>query len=206
MSSPAVIPRHPRSMAGPLVLIILGLLLLLRTMGILRWSAWHVFARFWPLVLILWGVVKLVEYQQARREGSRPPRMGAGGVFLVIVVIVFGLAATETSRVNWGALRDEINIDDEDFNPFVHPYNFDDELSQSFPTGGSLHVVDEHGAVNVNVSDGQKIKVVVRKRVGADDQHAAENYNLKTKPQITVSGNVVTLNANTRGAGEHSVF
>src|ERR1700758_1511311 len=72
MSSPVVVPRPPRSMAGPLVLIILGVLLLLRTMGILRWSAWHVFARFWPLLLILWGVIKLIEYQQARREGLRP--------------------------------------------------------------------------------------------------------------------------------------
>jgi DUF4097 and DUF4098 domain-containing protein YvlB len=205
MSSPAAVPRPPRSMAGPLVLIILGVLLLLRTMGIVHWSAWHVFARFWPLLLILWGIVKLVEYQQARREGLRPPRIGAGGVFLVIVLIVFGMAATKSSNVDWSALRDEINIDDEDFNPFGHTYNFDDQLSQSFPAGGSLHVVNDHGAVTVNVADGEQMKVVVRKRIGADDQQTADKYNSETKPQITVSGNVVTLNANTQAAGQHSV-
>ena len=206
MSNPAIVPRQRRSMAGPLVLIIVGVLLLLRTMGILRWSAMHAFARFWPLLLILWGVVKLWEYQQARRQGLRPPRIGAGGVFLIIVLIVFGLAATKTSRVNWGALRDEINIDDEDFNFFGHTYNFDDELSQPFPSGGSLHVVDDRGSVNVNVSDGEQIKVVVRKHVEADDQQSADKYNAQTKPKITVSGNVVTLNSNNQGAREHTVL
>jgi DUF4097 and DUF4098 domain-containing protein YvlB len=207
MSSPVIPPRARRSLAGPIVLITVGALFLLRSMGVLRGiHLWHLFGRFWPVLIILWGVVKLIEYHEAQSEGSRPRGIGAGGVFLLILLIVFGLAATETSNVNWGALRDEINIDDEDFNPFVHTYNFDDELSQSFPAGGSLHVVDEHGAVNVNVSAGEQIKVVVRKRVGADDQQSANNYNAQTKPQIRVSGNVVTLNANTRGAGEHSVI
>ena len=100
MSSPAMTPRRPRSLAGPVVLIIMGVFLLLRTMGVLHWSLWHVFARFWPLLLILWGVIKLIEYQQAKQEGLRPRGIGAGGVFLIICLIVFGLAATETSRVN----------------------------------------------------------------------------------------------------------
>src|SRR5437588_12596799 len=91
MSSPAMTPRRPRSVAGPVVLIIMGVFLLLRTMGILHWSLWHVFARFWPLLLILWGVIKLIEYQQAKQEGLRPRGIGAGGVFLIICLIVFGL-------------------------------------------------------------------------------------------------------------------
>ena len=206
MSSPVVARRPSRSFAGPVVLIILGVFLLLRTMGVLHWSLWYLFARFWPLLLILWGVIKLIEYQQARQEGVRARGIGGGGVFVVICLIAFGLAASQSDRVNWGALRDQINIDDEDFNNwFGKTYDFDDELAQAFPAGGSLKVVDDHGAVTVNASDDNQIKVVVRKHVGADDQQTADKYNSQTKPQITVSGNVVVLNANTQGAGEHSI-
>src|SRR5512143_1324577 len=98
MASPAPIPPTPprarRSMAGPVVLILLGILLLLANMGKLPWQTlgtW--FAHYWPVLIIIWGVIKLIEHQQAQRQGLRPPGIGAGGVFLLIVLIVFGLAA-----------------------------------------------------------------------------------------------------------------
>src|SRR5216684_180651 len=206
MSSPAVTPRRHRSMAAPVILIILGVVFLLRTMGILHWSTWHVFARFWPLLLIIWGVIRLLEYQQAQREGTRAPGIAAGGVFLLVILIVAGLIATQATRVNWEAIRDEINIDDGEFTLFGNTYNYNDELTQTFPTGGSLRVVNDHGAVNVNISDDNQIKVVVRKRIGADRQEDADKYNASTKPQITVSDRNVTLNANTEGAGDHRVI
>jgi len=194
-------------MAGPIVLIILGIVLLLETMGILHWQGLgHLFARFWPLLLIVWGVIKLIEYQQAQREGARPPGIGVGGVFLLFFIICAGLVATQANRVNWHALGDEINIDDGDFNFFGETYNYNDELSQAFPAGGNLKVVNDHGAVNVSASDDNQIKVVVRKRIGADSQQDADKYNASTKPQITVSDRNVVLNANTEGAGDHRVI
>ena len=33
----------------------------------------HLFANYWPVLLILWGVIKLIEHQQAQREGHAPP-------------------------------------------------------------------------------------------------------------------------------------
>ncbi len=72
MSSPVVVPRRRRSMAGPIVLIILGIVFLLETMGVLHWQGLgHLFARFWPLLLIIWGVIKLIEYQQAQHRLRR---------------------------------------------------------------------------------------------------------------------------------------
>src|SRR5712691_465264 len=101
MSSPTVAPRPRRSLAGPVVLIILGIVFLLETMGVLHWQGLgHLFARFWPVLLIIWGVIKLLEYQRAQREGTRPPGIGVGGVFLLIFIICAGLAATQATRVN----------------------------------------------------------------------------------------------------------
>ncbi len=208
MASPVQVPppRRRRSLAGPVVLIVLGIVFLLGTMGVLHWymlGTW--FAHYWPVLIILWGIIKLIEYQQAQREGTRPSGIGAGGVFLLIVLIVFGLAATQASHFNWGEIRDNIDLGDSDFPLFGHTYSYDDQLQQAFPAGASLHVDDIRGAVNISSSDGNEIKVVVRKRINAESQGDADKWNAGTKPQITVSGNTVSLNANNQGAGDHWV-
>src|SRR6059058_5934004 len=206
MGSPApttpVYPRR-RSFAGPLVLIVIGIVFLLGNIGVLPWwRLGQLFAHFWPALIILWGVVKLLEYRQAQREGRRPSGIGAGGVFLLIVLIVSGLAATKASQLNWDELRDEINWDDGDFS-FGHKYDFDDQLQQDFPAGASLRVVNDRGTVTVNASDDNQIRVVVHKHISADRQSDAEKWNTATKTQINVSDHTVTVNANTQGAGQH---
>ncbi len=199
-------PRH-RSFAGPVVLIIIGIVCLMGTMGYLSIPRmWHLFANYWPALLILWGVIKLVEHQQAQREGTRPRGIGAGGVFLVIMVMVFGLVAHEIDHVNWSGIRDQINIDDSDFgNLFGETYNFNDNLAQDFPAGASLKVIDTHGAVSVHAADDNKLTVVVRKRIGADNQGDADKYNNQTKSAITVIGGLVTVDAKAEAAGDHPV-
>ncbi|HXX00744.1 MAG TPA: DUF4097 family beta strand repeat-containing protein [Candidatus Acidoferrales bacterium] len=207
IQTPAPLPPRRRSFAGPFVLIVLGVLCLLGTMRVLSMSRmWHLFANYWPALLIVWGVIKLIEYYQAQREGSRASGIGAGGIFLVIVIMVFGLIATQLEHVNWSGLRDEMNFDDNDFsNIFGENYNFDDHLQQDFPAGAALKVVNTHGAVSVHASDDNKITVSVRKRIGADNQNDADKYNSETKPTITAIGGLVTVDAKVEGAGEHAV-
>ena len=204
---PPLPPRRHRSFAGPLVLIIIGVVFLLGNLHMLSWShIWTWFAHYWPVLLILWGVVKLIEHMQAQREGTRSPGIGPGGIFLVIMIVVFGLIANQMERVNWSGLRDEMNFDDNDFsNMFGETYNYSDHFDQDFPAGASLKVIDNHGAVSVHVSEDNKIAVVVRKRIGADSQSDADKYNGETKPTITTIGGLVTLDAKVEGAGDHPV-
>ena len=207
MALPPMPPaRPPRSFAGPVVLILLGLLFLFGNLGVMPWGyLTHWFAHYWPVLLILWGVIKIVEHQQAQRVGVRASGIGVGGVFLVLFLIILGLAATQASKLDWDSLRDHIQIGDDDFEIFGHNYSYEDQLQQAFPAGSSLHVVDDRGAVNITSSDDGQIRVSVRKRVNADTQSAAEKRNGETKPQISLSGNIVTLNANTLAGGEHGV-
>lgn len=198
--------RPPRSFAGPVVLILLGLLFLFGNLGVMPWGYLaHWFAHYWPVLLILWGVIKIVEHQQAQRAGVRARGIGVGGVFLVLFLIILGLAATQASKLDWDSLRDHIQIGDDDFEIFGHSYSYEDQLQQAFADGSSLHVVDDRGAVNITSSDDGQIRVSVRKKVNADNQSAADKRNGQTKPTISVSGNVVTLNANTQTGGEHGV-
>lgn len=208
MASPVQMPpvRPPRSFAGPVVLIVVGIFFLLGNMHILHWGdlgRW--FAHYWPVLLILWGVIKLVEHQQAQRAGVRSSGIGVGGAFLLIALIGFGLAASQASRLDWDELRDHVKIDDDDFPIFGHGYDFTDEMNQAFPAGAVLHVMDDHGAVNISASDDNQIRVSIRKRINADSQSEADKRNSETKPQISVSGNVITLSANTQAGGDHGV-
>ena len=200
-------PRPHRSLAGPFVLIVLGTVFLLGTMHVLSLARLsHLFANYWPVLLIFWGVIKLIEHQRAQREGTRAPGIGVGGVFLVVMIVVFGLMATQLERVNWSGLHDQLNFNDSDFNDiFGQNYSFNDHLEQAFPAGASLKVIDTRGAVSVHAADDNKITVVVRKRVGADNQTDADKYDGETKPTITVIGGLVTLDAKAEGSGDHPV-
>ena len=209
MASPVQVPppRYRRSFSGPVTLIALGTVFLLGTMGVLDWrNLGHWFAHYWPVLLIISGVIKLIEYQQAQRQGTRASGISAAGVCAIICIIIFGLIATHASRFNWGELKDQIDINDGgDFPFFGSKYDFDDQLAQAFPAGASLHVNDTRGAVNIISSDDDQIRVVVHKRINAESQGEADKWNAGTKPQLTVSGSVVTLNANNQGAGDHWV-
>jgi hypothetical protein len=103
-------------MAGAIVLIMIGVLFLLGTMGVLNTHSIVVlFGRYWPALLILWGIIKLMEHEQAKRVGLPSRGIGVGGVFLILFVICAGLIATGVSRVNWGNIRDNLQIDDNDY-------------------------------------------------------------------------------------------
>jgi hypothetical protein len=185
----------------------MGAVFLMATMHVLSIGRLaHLFANYWPALLIVWGVIKLVEHQRAQREGTRAPGIGGGGVVLVVMIVVFGLIATQLEHVNWSGLHEQFNFDDSDFSGiFGQSYNYNDNLEQDFPGGGSLKVIDTHGAISVHASDDNKITVVVRKRVGADNQSDADKYNNQTKPTLTVIGGMVTLDARADGAGDHPV-
>jgi len=207
---PPPLPPRPRrrSFAGPVVLIVIGIVFLLGNLHLLSWvRLGTLFAHYWPALLILWGVIKLVEYQQAQRDGVPARGIGAGGVFLVIFIVVCGLMATQAARFNWGELRDNMNFDDSDLdNIFGETFNYDDHLEQDIPPSAtSLRVNNDHGAVRITSSNDNKITVTVRKRVGADGQSDADKYNQATKLALTTTGGLLTLDAKTQAAGNHSV-
>jgi DUF4097 and DUF4098 domain-containing protein YvlB len=176
-------------------------------MHVITWHALGLwFARYWPVLIIIWGVVKLAEYYQAQREGTRAPGLGVGGFFLLLFLICGGLAASKAARVNWHAVGDEMDMGDNMWPVFGDTYSFNDQMQQAFPAGASLRVVSNRGGVTVNSWDQKDIKVVVHKRLVADNEQQSKQVDSQTRPTISVSGNLVTVNANTTGAGDqHAV-
>ena len=194
--------RYRRSIAGPLILIVVGGLFLARNLG-WHYPIWHWFGHWWPLLLILWGVIVLIERVAGGGYGRRG--IGAGTVLLLILLVVLGVAAHHSSDVDWGNVRDQLQMDDDVGGIFGTAYTFDDTLEQAFPAHGSLRIVCDRGALNITAADDNTLRVVVHKKLYASNQTDADKYNAGSKPEITVTGDSVLLNANTNGAGDHNV-
>src|SRR5512146_2317821 len=209
MASPAMYPRRRRSLAGPVVLIIIGIVFLLKNLG---WSfpCWSLLADWWPVLLIIIGAIKLWAYYEAKRTGEYASGVSGGLVVLMIFIIIFGLSMKGLKHVNnnmdWAEMHDQFGIDDDMMNMFGHrSFTFDEEVTQDLPANASVKVVSDRGSVAVNAWDNNQVKVVTHKRVYAKNDQDAQQVNSTTKPQIVVAGSNITINANTQGDGPKGV-
>jgi DUF4097 and DUF4098 domain-containing protein YvlB len=189
------------------VLILLGVFFLLGNMHVIPWSRLGLyFARFWPVLLILGGLIKLIEHFVAEHQGRRAARIGAGSVFLVILLIVAGLIASGARRVRWNELDDDWHLQGGIFDGIIgQQYSFRQQLQQDFPAGTVLRVTSDRGNVTVHSWNENRIQVLVNKRLRAESQEDADNADNATRAQLTITGTDCLLNANTHGAGERPV-
>jgi hypothetical protein len=81
------------------VLIGLGLLLLYSSLRS-NWAPWQVIWRYWPVLLIAWGLGKLWDYLRGRESAgtASPARFSGGEVgILIALIVLLGLAFTRKS-------------------------------------------------------------------------------------------------------------
>jgi len=199
------VPVRRRSLAGPLVLILIGVFFLLRTMHLIDAVVLHHwFAHWWPLLLITWGVIRLAEYYSDQRSGYPARRMGGGGIFLLILLIIVGLGITKTENINWQNFGDNIdNGNDSDWENWFggQNYTFNNSMEKDVAANSSLRVLNDYGDVTINTWDNNRIKVDAGKKIRASEDSDSSKLDSQTQPSISVEGNAVTVNANTAGAG-----
>ncbi|MBZ5521617.1 MAG: DUF4097 family beta strand repeat-containing protein [Acidobacteriia bacterium] len=190
--TPTPAPRYrPRSLFGPIVLVAIGVLFLAGNMGWIHWSnfgPW--FARYWPLILIFWGVVKLGEYIWARQKGLPAPGIGAGGVVFLIFFILIGLAATRAAGVNWQAIGidlDDVNVV-EPFGIFGTSHEFSENVAQEIKPGEPVRVMEAHGSITVSASTDNQVHAFVHKYLRANSDDAAGRTNEATHPKLERQG------------------
>ena len=97
--------RKQKDFVGPIILIVLGVLLLLNTTGVVPWEAWESLWRFWPVLLILWGI--------STCSGAGPDRAGSCRNLLALfsvrrvqhcIRVMVGLAVARRRRSGTRAL------------------------------------------------------------------------------------------------------
>ncbi len=183
--------RH--SLFGPIFLVGIGVLLLLRNMGVIPSLGWW-FSRYWPVLLILWGITRLLEHVWARQKGYAAPGLGAGGVVLLIFLIMIGLGASTAKNVNWSGLGAEINFGDDDFyNMFRSKYEFTNTFSQDIASGKQVKIILSRGDLSVTASPDDQTHVIVHKVLSTDSESSAKSLNDSTNPKFEQQGDAWVL-------------
>jgi DUF4097 and DUF4098 domain-containing protein YvlB len=201
-ASPTPNPGHrPRSLFGPIVLVAIGALFLAGNFGWIHWSNFGpLFARYWPLLLIFWGLVKLGEYIWARQRGLPAPGIGAGGVVFMVFFILIGITATKAAGVNWRALG--VEVDDVNFEPFGFfgsNHEFSENFAQEMKPGEQVRVLEVHGNISVSPSADNQIHAFVHKYVRASSDDEAGKTNEATHPKLVHQGDLWLLDLTSGG-------
>jgi Putative adhesin/Domain of unknown function (DUF5668) len=100
-------PSGRRSIFGGLVLVLVGILFLLirhyPQLGI-----GHLVRLYWPVILIVWGIAKLIDNFSARQSGdASPPWLSGGEIALIILLFV-----AVTGMWGFGRIRDQLGDTD----------------------------------------------------------------------------------------------
>lgn len=105
--------RRRRSITGALVLIAIGVIALYANLRP-DFDPWGVIWRYWPLLLIFWGIGRIVDYFVFERVDAQGyvVRQGHGGeVFGIIVLIVLVVLAMNHSRLGGRMLHVQHDVE-----------------------------------------------------------------------------------------------
>lgn len=158
-----------------LILVAIGALLLARNFGY-SIPIWNALTRYWPVLIIAWGLLKLADYYRFKKTGVSRPLFSGGEVFLLIVVIFAGSAITAAANMSPGfgeALNFSNNFDFWDIVGSNYQYTEHHELA--VPAGSVLEIANMFGSVDVQGTDAGSIVLDVQKTVRAEDQSDADN-------------------------------
>ena len=157
-------PRGSSVFSG-LILIIIGVLLLLHNYR--GFELGQLFVHWWPLLLIIWGALKLYERTAARSAGGDPSgsRITPGEVFLVLglLALVGIVAGVEGVKEHFPDIMDgnttAIDLD-------VAP--------KPVPANARITVKGNHGDISVRSSSEAEIRVNGKKNVRSWNQRDAD--------------------------------
>ena len=189
------------------MLIFIGVMFLLGTMGVLDSHGIVVlFGRYWPALLILWGIIKLMEHEQAKRSGLPGRGIGVGGVFLMIFLVVARPDRYRRLAVNWGNMRDHsrstIRISTN-----LRGSNL--RLQRGSQADARRNDRASHLRRSRHDNDQcvrrQENQSVMAQESSRGEARAKPTNQSKTKVTITPADKVVTLNANMQAAGDRAL-
>ncbi len=183
-----------RSFAAPVILIALGAIFLINNV-MPELSVWHLLADWWPMLLIAFGLIRLVEalalYGPGRGStGAAAIRpMGFGWILAAVFI---GLAITVPHHINphwkWGPVP---------INGFVGLIGeeFDYPVNVSSPVGSAKRLVLDNvrGGITVSGADGSDIHLDGHKSIHAYDRAAADKVNNEVKVTFSPEGDAIYI-------------
>lgn len=174
---------HPRrSLFGPLVLIGLGVLILVWShVPSIPMAAW--IAQYWPALLILWGLSRLIEYARSA-PGQVRTGLSGGEVVLLFCVIFFGLVFSSAWRHRHVFIEHDWGPEMGDWNPFWHAYHYTATASQPYTRGETVIVQSNWGDVQISPSADNTVHADIDDVVHAGNEQNAHSVFNDNQPVI----------------------
>ena len=195
------------SIVGPLIILGVGVTFLLAEVGRISWGQsleWY--GRWWPAVLIGAGLVLLLEWfidQHRANEAGHVRVLGGGVVFLLILLVVAGLASRP---VQYGLAWRDHTFGNEYHNLdylFGDRHDADSSMTSPIENATALVISNPHGDVTVtgSSSDGQ-VHVNLHTQTYAWKDSDIERKTKDLQPTFSNDGGVLKLNINSVEGGE----
>ncbi len=182
------------SFVGPLILIAIGVLFLMKNLRP-DLPLFDLFMTYWPVLLIVWGVLRLVEILFVHFRGQEAPTAGvSGGEWaLIILLTIIGSTVWGVQRFthdNLGRFRiDGVDMFGESFDYAEPPSNV------ALAANGRVVVDLPRGGVRITGADINEARLTARKTVRAMSRDEADRANAQSKVQLNKSGEVLTITA-----------
>ncbi len=178
-----------RSVTGPILLILMGGAFLVYNLRP-DIQLFDLLSQYWPVLLIVWGALRLVEVFVDYFRGTLHPASGlSGGEVVLIVFICF---------IGWGAF--EAHSHGVHFRPAWEAFgeHYDYNVGDQKSAAGVTKVIFENNRGNLKVigADTPDIKVSGRKTIQALNQSDADRGNDSTPLEIVTQGTTITVRTN----------
>lgn len=186
--------RSAGKILGIVLAIIAGALLLARNFGYA--TLWSGLSRYWSLLIIAWGAVKLLDYHHRKRTGKAGSLFSSGEIALLFLFILAGSALTVAVNIspNFRVFLDLPGLDIWDVTGNNH--QFDEHHEADVPTGSIIEISNMFGNVNVRPSDSGRVVLDVEKTVRASSREDAERLSKDFTFLITNEGSKYRIFSN----------
>ena len=178
--------RRRGSIFVGLLLVVIGVIFLLDRFDP-AFGLGHLIRRYWPVLIILWGVAKLIDHIAAQKTGEARAPLLSGGEAALMIVLAFVLAGF--------GFRDWIREHYPDFNielpPFHQSYSQSHQLTaQTIPSGAHVTIDTGPGDISIRGTDGNELQVGVKEVAWAPSQSRANDLMRNVNVVIEQDGNV----------------
>jgi hypothetical protein len=172
-----------------LILISIGTLFLLKNLHF-SIDPWTILAKYWPVLIILWGLSKLANYFSSEEDpvARQRSRLTGGDIVLLLFLLIVGSVVTKAVNRDFWPGHFGINLGDTDFENLDIPggsFEFTEEASQPLTKKDrSLEIVNLYGSIEVQTQDKDEIKIRLEKKIRAKDEAAAREIAGRLKIRI----------------------
>jgi DUF4097 and DUF4098 domain-containing protein YvlB len=197
------------SVAGPIVLIFVGIMALLLITGRIDADQfWSWYGRWWPLLLIGIGVIALAEWAIDLRRDNPPARRFGGYFGIIVLIVILGTGAAGWHRF-WGPLRAQFGDDNDNFfNALGEPQHDIDQplLNTKVPANAQIEIQNPRGDVSISAGDDADVAVRAHQVAFANSDTEAKKIFDSQQAHVQVSGNAVVVKVDGNSSGRTNLI